>query len=181
LGYEAVRRYYEYQLTGPHQAIALGIEYRNRLAGFCFAGVFRGSLTGFVRKNKAFLTWRLISHPWLLTNTIVRDRLQLGLNILARFSRRQPSSSTLPPNPAKRYFGILAIAVHPHYQGMGLGKALMDKSEAIATSGGFQVMRLSVNTHNQQAIHFYERLGWRKIPEGKNWAGHMEKTLSLQG
>ena len=36
LGQEAVRRYYEWQLTGPHDCLAIGaIDEQGRMLGFC--------------------------------------------------------------------------------------------------------------------------------------------------
>lgn len=52
LGLEATRRYYEWQLLGPHDTYAIGVFENDLLLGFCFGGVFRGALNGFLNKNK---------------------------------------------------------------------------------------------------------------------------------
>ena len=52
LGRRVVLRYYEWQLTGPHDVQPLGAFRDQRLVGFCIGGVFRGALSGFVRRNR---------------------------------------------------------------------------------------------------------------------------------
>src|SRR6267142_2937709 len=74
LGTEAVRRYYEWQLVGPHEVTAISAYINTELVGFCFGGLFRGAMSGFVRNNQKFLIRRVLTHPWLMTNPIFRDR-----------------------------------------------------------------------------------------------------------
>ena len=174
LGREAVRRYYEWQLLGPHDAIALGIFHREKLAGFCFAGVFRGALFGFLRKNRRFLVWRVITHPWLLVAPFFRERIHQAWNIF----RRRPGAPNLQQVKPMISFGILAIAVDPQTQGMGLGKRLMAETEKIAIGRGFSHLHLTVDIHNTQAISFYEDLGWQKLPStDRLWRGSMAKDV----
>ncbi len=178
LGAGAVRRYYDWQLTGPHDVSALGAFYGSEMAGFCFGGVFRGAMSGFLRKNRVYLAWLVLTHPWLVANPLFRDRLINGLKVLRRFSK---SGRAKQPNPAhkKPPFGILSIAVSPEFQGMGAGKVLMMESEIIAKLRGFDEMNLTVNPDNHRAIRFYESLGWRKVMRGSAWSGEMVKTVSI--
>lgn len=177
LGKGAVERYYAWQLNGPHDVVALGASIDARLVGFCFGGVFRGALSGFVRANRAFLIRRVLSHPWLLLNPIFRERLGMGIrvsNILRRRRSTPPPASAVSPI---RSFGILAIAVDPALHNRGIGKVLLQEAELRAVRMQFTTMGLSVNADNQQAIGFYERLGWRKEPAGAAWAGRMTKHI----
>jgi ribosomal protein S18 acetylase RimI-like enzyme len=177
LGKEAVRRYYEWQLTGPHQVTALGVFTENSLSGFCFGGRFQGSLVGFLRRNWGFLLWQTVTHFWLLADPAFRGRAGLGVNLLKRFTRpRSRPEAALAALPV-RSFGILSIAVHPHRQGKGFGRLLMDSAEQTALQCGFSIMHLTVETHNRQAITFYESLGWEKIPGDHTWNGKMKKDL----
>ena len=78
-----------------------------------------------------------------------------------------------------RQFGILAIAVHPDFQGLGVGQALMAHAESVARIQQFPQMQLSVAPDNQQAVRFYERLGWQRIVKpGHEWKGDMIKPLA---
>ncbi len=176
LGIEAVRRYYEWQLTGPHEAIPLGAFTNAELMGFCFGGVFRGAMSGFLHKNHIFLTGRVLTHPWLVTNSIFRERLAAGVRILKRLGR--PKASVPPSkNQIGKSFGILSIAVHPRCQGLGVGKLLMKESEEVACQRGFREMDLTVHPDNHQAFRFYESLDWEKISNNGVWNGGMRKFL----
>ena len=178
LGASAVRRYYEWQLMGPHDVSALGAFYENEMIGFCFGGVFRGAMSGFLRKNRVYLAWLVLSHPWHVANPLFRDRLINGLKVLHRFSK--PGRKNRPNQIQKKpSFGILSIAVNPEFQGLGAGKVLMMESEAIARRQGFDEMNLTVSPDNHQAIRFYDSLGWRKTTRGSVWSGEMVKTLSI--
>jgi ribosomal protein S18 acetylase RimI-like enzyme len=177
LGNEAVRRYYLWQLTGPHDSLCIGAFDDEKMTGFCFAGVFRGAETGFLQKNLLFLIGQLITHPRLLTREIILDRVAYSLKAFRTMIRhnRKVAKERKPPS---RSFGILSIAVRPDYQGAGIGKLLMQNAESIACKQGFGSMRLSVKPDNQRAIIFYEKSGWQKTPAAEGvWRGLMTKTL----
>jgi len=184
LGKVATRRYCEWQLLGSHGVVLLGAFLKGELVGFCFGGTFHDWMSSFLRKNWMYLGWRMLTHPWLLTNPIFRERLVRGMFMLNSpwllinpfFRRRsvddvpmfkqlgEPITSVAPTDiPRKNYFGILSIAVHPQYQSLGIGKTLMKEIETIANQRGFQKMRLTVHPENKQAICFYEQLGWEKL------------------
>jgi ribosomal protein S18 acetylase RimI-like enzyme len=203
LGVEAVRRYYAWQLSGPHEMFALGVDavqYDNdgkivneQLIGYCFVGVFRGALSGFVGANRAYLARRVLMRPWLLANPLFRERLALGLRALSSPLRPVTAANTLEVAAAysvstriqdetnkSRSFGILSIAVTNVFQSMGAGALLMAKIEAIARQAGFESMDLTVHPSNTRGVRFYERLGWHKdigkVNEGI-WQGRMHKVL----
>lgn len=179
LGDEAVRRYYDWQLNGPHQSHCFGIFGDDKLMGFCFGGAFSGATSGFIRKNKWYLISRVLTHPWLIFSSFFRERLIMGINILRRLGRTPPVNIVPDKIPARAHsFGILAIAIDPEYQGMGLGRILMQEAERIARMHGYLRMNLSVDCSNHQAIKFYEKLGWKKvIPPNDSWHGTMIKDL----
>ena len=177
LGTEAVRRYYEWQLVGPHDVVALSALLDSELVGFCFGGIFRGAMSGFVRKNRGFLIGHVLAHPYLVRNPIFRDRLAAGARVLKSHGKTQ-APSPRPPSQSLNYFGILAIAVHPGRQGLGIGKLLMAEAEDAARRQGFQEMGLTVNPGNHQAVEFYERLNWIRFSKDSAWTGHMKKSLA---
>jgi ribosomal protein S18 acetylase RimI-like enzyme len=163
LGREAVRRYYEWQLCGPHDVVALGAFSGTELVGFCFGGVFRGATSGFVRANPAFLARRVLTRPRFITNALFRDRLLTGMRILKRAWRSQD-----PPRSHSARFGILSIAVDPSHRRSGVGRIIMRDMEERARDRGFNRMHLSVEPHNLTAIRFYERLGWKTVGHDPN-------------
>ncbi len=182
LGQGAVERYYRWQLLGPHDCTALGVWTGHRLVGFCFGGVFRGALGGFVQENRFYLAGQVLRRPWLLSNPIFRDRLKSGWTSLRRIMRRNrpvPSSAQQKVKVEKvQCFGILSIAVHPGHAGSGLGQLLMQEAERVAREKGFEAMDLSVHPDNVVAVRFYERLKWEKVSQKGSWQGVMKKALS---
>ncbi len=178
LGAEAVRRYYEWQLSGPHDSDSLGAFLGTEVVGFCVGGIFRGALSGYLRKHRMFLAWRVLTHPWLITNPIFRDRLNFVISIWKPSAKSPASIPPVHPKAIKSY-GILSIGVHPKCQGLGIGKLLMRTSEEVARRREFSAMDLSVHTDNQQAIKFYESLNWEKDFSDGVWSGGMKKSLKL--
>jgi ribosomal protein S18 acetylase RimI-like enzyme len=176
LGLGAVRRYYEWQLAGPHEHHFIGAFNETGLMGFAVGGISRAALAGFVRRNKWYLVTRIMVTPRLLLSKRGWKAMVAGMKGL----RRLRVLAKAPPRPqaAVRSFGILAIAVDPAYQGKGIGLQLMARCERIARHDHFTRMHLTVNVSNTQAIRFYEKLAWAKVPGGEGWTGAMEKILS---
>lgn len=176
LGVEAVRRNYLWQLTGPHDLTALVAVTDDSVHGFLFGGLFRGSTIGFVKKEKWFLARRVLCNPAILFRSVGRSRLGLAAKLLTR--RAQPSQSEEPASVPPRSFGVLAIAVDPAAQGMGIGQALMNEARARALAHGYLGMHLTVHPENTSALGFYRSLGWTELmePDG-SWVGRMKITL----
>ncbi len=176
LGVEAVRRNYLWQLTGPHDLVALVAVEDDVVLGFLFGGLFRGSTIGFVKKEKWFLARRLVCNPSIVFRSVGRSRLGLAAKLLTR--RSQPSQSEEPGAVPDRSFGVLAIAVDPQTQGKGVGQALMNEARSRAISHGYLGMHLTVHPENTSALGFYRSLGWTELmePDG-SWVGRMELSL----
>jgi ribosomal protein S18 acetylase RimI-like enzyme len=181
LGIEAVRRFYEWLLVGPHDVIPVGAFLGDTLVGFCFGGVFRGAWGGFLAMHRLFLVCRVLTRPWLVLNPIFRAEMRISIRVLFRNSPQKRRITTLGQDSSKglasKPFSILSIAVLPQYQNMGIGKMLMNHSELVARQRGFRKMRLTVHPEDQAAIGFYQSLGWEKVQQGGNRQGSMEKSL----
>lgn len=177
LGPEAVRRYYLWQMEGPHDGHHIGVFQGDRLVGLCVAGTFRGATGGFVKRNAAHLIGRILLRPWLLAKGEFRTRLVAGLKALTRktYEEPPPPPGQPPPPPS---FGILAICTHPEVQGKGAGRCLMAAAEARAGELGYERMNLSVHPSNSQAVRFYRKQGWVPDAEGEAWSGQMYKDLT---
>ncbi|MCC6862438.1 MAG: GNAT family N-acetyltransferase [Bryobacterales bacterium] len=174
LGRGAVERYYRWQLEGPHDCVALGAWAGEELAGFCFAGVFRGALSGFLRKNRGYLAAQLLMRGGLLRNPEFRSRAGQAVRLVLP---RKPADPQARPAGKGETFGILSIAVDPASQGCGVGRRLMQACEAIARERGFAGMELTVAVDNHQAIRFYEREGWARIAVEGAWRGQLRKAI----
>ena len=64
----------------------------------------------------------------------------------------------------QRKFGVIdAIVVDEAFRGQGVGKKLMDRAESWAREQGATSMELNVYTFNQEALDFYQRIGYRSL------------------
>jgi len=70
------------------------------------------------------------------------------------------------------YLSINEIAVKRAYQGMGIGKSLLQRAERWAKEKGITVIQLATWEFNQPALSFFKNLGYRTIMR------KMEKVLS---
>ncbi len=177
LGREAVRRYYHWQLEGPHDHWFRGAWVDGRLVGFCVSGLSRGALSGFLRANRGYLTKALLLRPWLVFNPLIRNRIAMALGFLRWRPKYFAAVSAAPSVPS---WGVLSIAVDPEVRGSGAAKALMEDAEAEARRRGFSRMHLTVAVDNGRAIRFYEKLGWVKVFQGSQWNGRMVKVLDAE-
>ncbi len=175
LGIEVVRRYYDWQLFGPHDHEFVGLFHGQNLQGYAVGGISMGATGGFIKQNLGLLCWKVATHPWLIRIGRFRGRLRTALRVV--FARRSRIENALPLANASS-FGVLAIAVDPRAHGKGYGKLLMDKLESSARDRGFSRMHLTVAFDNAHAIAFYEHLAWRKSETGNQWNGRMEKQLA---
>lgn len=183
LGKDVVQRYYQWQLHGPHECVAAVCSVEGTLAGFVFAGVFRGEMSGFLRANMTFLTLRLALRPWLLLDELIRERVKLAWRLLRKHHSIRAQHGTAgrmaPASRAPAEFDVLSVAVLPTHEGRGIGAALMHFVEDVAVRKGFQHIHLYVNPGNRKAVQFYEKLGWRRAYDGYETHGRMEKALPL--
>jgi ribosomal protein S18 acetylase RimI-like enzyme len=55
---------------------------------------------------------------------------------------------------------IPQIAVHPSYQGLGIGNGLMNRSLELLKSWEYRSVGLTVTEQNRRAFEWYRRLGF---------------------
>lgn len=181
LGGRVAEEYYLWHLLGPHPIVrATGVTVDGDLAGFCISGIFNASTSGFLSKNRDLLVMRLAIRPWLIFDPVFLEKLKSGRNILKRFKKKSAEARDKTPAVPSDSFGILAIAVDPRRQGLGLGQILMGDAEDAAVELKFPKMDLTVNPENHSAIKFYEKLNWTKLVKNGVWNGVMIKSLSPQ-
>ncbi len=75
-------------------------------------------------------------------------------------------------NPSPRMAGIgeLIIYLHQDFLNVGLGTAMVKRSIEFAKSHGFHKIGLTVIAENKNAIHVYEKVGFKH--EGKRSEGY---------
>ena len=64
--------------------------------------------------------------------------------------------------PQAKAVGLGRFAVHPDYQGRGVGLSAIREARRIARARGAQYLRLFVMPVNRPAIRFYERVGFTR-------------------
>lgn len=155
LGVEAVRRYYRWLLTGPHECFSVGISSDGKLAAYAMGGAFKGAVSGFVKKNRRFLFCRLLVSPraWVQAR-FLRKVLAPLIRLLGKRDTK-PRFSIFEDS-----FGVLVLAVDPEFQRTGLGRRLMGELAKEARHRGKKQMHLSVDKNNHQALFFHRKLGW---------------------
>ncbi len=89
MGLGSVQRYYRWQLLGPHDCLSTVAVKDEKIIGFCFSGVFKSALGGFLQKNRNYLLQQVIMRPWLLFNELFRERILVALKSLKIFPRKK--------------------------------------------------------------------------------------------
>jgi len=185
LGIGPIRRYYKWLLSGFSEIYPICAQTpEQQIAGFCFAGLYSGSFSGFLQRNKWYLAGCILIRPWLLLNSLVRE--QAGLAVKTLFSLlkyrrkfRKVSKENAPIKSKKpSSLGILSIAVDPSYQRQGVGELLIKEIEGKAWENNYSRLHLTVHPENLSAVNFYQKLGWQKVPSKDHWSGRMIKILS---
>lgn len=122
-----------------------------RIAGYVLAPAHMSLLQRAAFRHGSWL--RLVGH-WLAGRygprwRVVRRTLAGKLAFL-RFSRRFASCEAR----------ILSIAVHPDFQGRGLGRKLLEAGLGYLRAEGAPCVRLEVRPDNDPARHLYEQYGF---------------------
>lgn len=93
----------------------------------------------------------------------IRDRQVL----LAPGDDATPLAGVLVLDVTDNGFLLDNVAVHPAYQGRGLGKALLDRAEAEARAAGFDSIYLYTHELMTENIALYLRLGFVETHRGE--------------
>jgi GNAT superfamily N-acetyltransferase len=148
------------------------------MAGFNFAGIFRGAMSGFLRRNWLYLGFNALRRPALLkVPGIGRKLWTAARSLIGAAGSHKPRGCGSAAVSRQKRFGVLAIAVAAKYRGLA-GAPLMAAAEEYARASGFGECGLSVAVDNHRAVRFYLKLGWEKELEEGTWKGRMRKRLS---
>ena len=178
LGTGAVERYYLWQMEGPHEHYPIVAFYDNALVGFCVGGISRGALTGFLKKNRIYLFYKVLTTPSLVFNRRYFGKLRTAMSLSFKVLLPKKKTAAMKLKSQASSFGILSICVLPEVQGLGVSQMLMKESERQALEKGFEKMHLTVASENVRAIRFYEKLGFKRIENASSEENtFMEKIL----
>lgn len=78
--------------------------------------------------------------------------------------------------PEKEHMTIANVAVHPGYQGKGLGRGLMAYAEAETGRQGYATLRLATHTLLTGNVSLYTHLGWSEVDRDGSRV-YMEKKI----
>nr|WP_269468732.1 GNAT family N-acetyltransferase [Alteromonas sp. ASW11-130] len=95
-----------------------------------------------------------------------------SLNVIARSQQFAESLQS----PDKNQLGVGHVAVHPEYRRAGVATALLQEMEKQAIKRAKHTLILDVETHNEAAIAFYIRQGFKEKSVEPPFL-HMYKTL----
>lgn len=74
---------------------------------------------------------------------------------------------------------ILNVAVHPDYQGMGIGKELVKYVNDFAVENNLTFVTLEVRPSNEKAINLYTGFGFKKVGERKDYYSNPKENAFL--
>jgi [ribosomal protein S18]-alanine N-acetyltransferase len=75
---------------------------------------------------------------------------------------------------------ILNIAIHPDWRRRGIGRGLVEAVLEEAREEGAARVTLEVRRYNNPAIGLYERLGFRRVGERRNYYGAGEDAVLME-
>jgi ribosomal protein S18 acetylase RimI-like enzyme len=127
--------------------------------------------------------------PFSFENCFIADHTGIAIGLLHLFAAEKAASSPMEPvDPALQPFFelrdvrslyISALIVDPQHRGYGLGTRLLDTAEQQACVLRLPRLSLIVLEHNERAMRFYRRAGFREVdrralathPAVPHWTG----------
>ncbi|MCO5269317.1 MAG: GNAT family N-acetyltransferase [Brumimicrobium sp.] len=76
-----------------------------------------------------------------------------------------------------KYAELVKIYLKPEFRGKGIGKLLYQKAEEFARKNGYSHLYLESFPSLKEAIHLYEKLGYRYMPKALGNSGHFACTV----
>ena len=104
---------------------------------------------------------------WMYSEKSLREQFREGHCFYLAFDGDDPVGYVSVERQGERLFHLQKIYVLPEVQGRGVGRRLFEQAVAHVRRlcPGACRMELNVNRHNR-ALHFYERMGMRRLREG---------------
>lgn len=103
----------------------------------------------------------LLRKPWLIFHAEMMSKYGLALRNLKKRFIKSPLK-TYKPGTVEPFCGLVVIGVDPVYQNKGMGNILLNEFEKRSKESGYNKVKLSVKSDNDQAIRSYEKNGWNK-------------------
>ena len=177
-GFDAIKKYYHWQMTPPNNCYSVGVFQDNELLGFSFSGVLNNAELFFIKEYFPYFFRHVFKHPKLLFDKRIFNQLKKSMGYVKEYiSKKQPLKAD-DERLKEKSFGILSTAVAPDHQGRGIGKLLTENIEIYARDNDYPSIKMSVHNDNEASIKLHEKLGYKKVAsENGNWHGVMVKEL----
>ena len=75
---------------------------------------------------------------------------------------------------------ILTIAVHPNYRRRGVADKLLVEIFEVLSKKGVNIIFLEVRRSNESAVKLYQKKGFKKISERKNYYGDEDALIFVK-
>lgn len=140
-------------------------------------GYVVGAPWGYQKKiNKDLLLIGLLSiivRPWVIFDNRILNSLVTRFNVVSGISKHIHDTQI---ELKGLIVSLVGIAVIDFAKGTGVASSLISSFEINAKELGYDVMRLSVYNKNLSARKFYEKEGWKIIPNtaSKNICGYFK-------
>jgi ribosomal protein S18 acetylase RimI-like enzyme len=167
MGTPCIKKYYRWHMEGKHAIATFGLELQGVVIGYCVL-LSHNQFSGFLLRALPIILRRLARTPSLAIKPGFGRQLRGGLSLLLRLGTARPQPNTLR---------ILAIAIHPSFQGRGFAQLLLTAAAGVAISHGASALALSVHPENERALRAYARDGWERVAVNGKWKGLMRKSL----
>src|SRR6266511_2825057 len=165
LGPRALERFYGW--FAGHGGIGFVARVQGRCVGFAMGWC---PAYGWAPRLLRDLKWTLaagairglVAHPVAMGGHLWRRRRWVARRLRNRAAQGGPVRSE------ERRASLDSIAVAPPWRGTGVARGLLDRFVAEAARRGATAAMLSVGRENGRARRFYEREGWRLLPEERD-------------
>ena len=158
----------------PH-GVSLTALYNDKVAGYVV-----GAPVGYqklLNKNLMFTAFMgFLLHPWVLFDKKIMNILLARVRILFGTKQTVEGQNEFDNEDT---ISLVGIGVLPKYEGLGIGKMLMDKFEEKARNEGLKSMRLSVYDYNTSALKLYSKSGWEEFSRKNNTVTFVKKIGTL--
>jgi RimJ/RimL family protein N-acetyltransferase len=119
---------------------------------------------------------------WVTDNLKQLEKNQ-HMSIVAEVDGHMVGSCELTPRFERlKHYGRLGIALRDGYRDAGIGQEMMKEMEKHASRLGVEFIALEVFSINYNAIHVYEKLGYKKVgsyPDGVKYRGEYVDSLHM--
>lgn len=180
LGARVLARYYRGYLEGPY-GYAMAARVDSRLAGVLVGTLDHDAHAVWANRHLpglgAAAAGALVRRPVLIPRFLRGRAVRYG-RALARRMQRSHHPSRNGHGPSERLAVLAHVYVDPAFQGLGLGRALVDGFVATARAGGAARVELVTLDGDAGAGAFYLRHGWERRGAPHSRDGMMFQTYA---